>query len=74
MKATRKNKRHQPNKINMAKGFNFGLIRRKLDQTKRVLPIALAKLTENHFADAFKTGNLDEYKWSEVNRRIAGTK
>ena len=58
----------------MAKGFNFGLIRKKLEQTKRLLPIAVAKLTENHFADAFKTGNLDEYKWAEVNRRIAGTK
>jgi hypothetical protein len=54
--------------------FNFAQIKANLALTKRVLPIVLAKQAENHFTEAFAKGGLDEYKWSEVNRRIRGTR
>ena len=54
--------------------FNFKQVKANLNKTKRELPIKLAAQAENHFAEAFDKGGLDEYKWKEVNRRIDGTK
>ena len=54
-------------------GFNVNRIRENIARTKRVLPIALAKVTENHFTESFTVGALDEHKWKEVQRRIPGT-
>ncbi len=57
----------------MRTGFDIDIIRLNIARTKRVLPIALAKITENHFTESFKVGRLDEHKWKEVQRRIPGT-
>ena len=54
--------------------FNFQQIKANLEKTKRELPMKLSAQAENHFAEAFTKGGLDEYKWKEVNRRIDGTK
>lgn len=54
--------------------FNFQQIKANLERTKRELPMKLSAQAENHFAEAFTKGGLDEYKWKEVNRRIDGTK
>lgn len=54
--------------------FNFQQVKANLERTKRELPIKLSAQAENHFAEAFTKGGLDEYKWKEVNRRIDGTK
>lgn len=53
--------------------WNFDKVKRQLEQTKRVLPVRLAKQAENHFTESFTKGALDEHKWKEVNRRIEGT-
>ncbi len=54
--------------------FNFDLIKRNLEQTKRELPVVLAKQAENYFTDSFKKGALgSENKWPEVERRKVGT-
>lgn len=55
-------------------GFNFGLVRAKLEQTKRELPIKLAKQAENHFTEAFTKGRLDDKDWKEVKRRDSSDK
>jgi phage gpG-like protein len=54
--------------------FNFQQVKANLKITKRELPIKLSAQAENHFAEAFDKGGLDENKWKEVNRRIDGTK
>lgn len=48
-------------------------IKAKMAQTKRELPVLLAKQAENYFTDTFKKGGLDTEKWKEVQRRIPGT-
>lgn len=59
----------------MSDKFNIGAVRQKLEQTKRVLPVKLAKQAERYFTDAFKTGGMEgEEKWPEVQRRIPGTR
>ena len=55
-------------------GFNLRQVRANLEATKRILPVKLAKLTENHFTQAFALGRLDDKIWPEVNRRKPGTK
>ncbi len=54
--------------------FNLQQVKANLERTKRELPIKLSAQAENHFAEAFDKGGLDENKWKEVNRRIDGTK
>lgn len=54
-------------------GFNLRQVRANLEATKRILPVKLAKLTENHFTQAFALGRLDDKIWPEVNRRKPGT-
>lgn len=58
----------------MASQWNLNEVQKRLAQTKRELPIRLAKQAENHFTDAFSKGRLDDKVWSNVNRRIPGTK
>ena len=58
----------------MATKFEFNKLRRNILRTKRELPVVLANLTQNHFAESFTKGALDANKWKEVNRRIAGTR
>lgn len=53
--------------------WNFDIVQKKIADTKRNLPIILAKQAENHFTDSFKKGALDSHKWQEVKRRIPGT-
>lgn len=53
--------------------FDFELIKRNLEKTKRELPVVLAKQAENYFTDSFKKGALGENKWPEVERRKPGT-
>lgn len=53
--------------------FNFDVIKRNLEQTKRELPVVLAKQTENYFTASFKKGALGDEKWPEVERRKIGT-
>ena len=55
-------------------GFNLRQVRANLEAAKRILPVKLAKLTENHFTQAFALGRLDDKIWPEVNRRKPGTK
>jgi len=54
--------------------FNLQQVKANLERTKRELPMKLSAQAENHFAESFTKGGLDEYKWKEVNRRIDGTK
>ena len=54
--------------------FNLQQVKANLERTKRELPMKLSAQAENHFAEAFTKGGLDENKWKEVNRRIDGTK
>jgi phage gpG-like protein len=53
--------------------FNIDIVRQKLAQTKRALPIVMAKQAENYFTASFTKGQLGEFKWKEVQRRIPGT-
>ena len=53
--------------------FNFEVIKRNLEQTKRELPVLLAKQAENYFTGSFKKGALGSDKWPEVERRKVGT-
>ena len=53
--------------------FNFDVIKRNLEQTKRELPVLLAKQAENYFTGSFKKGALGNDKWPEVERRKVGT-
>lgn len=58
----------------MSTKFKLDIVRAKLAQTKRVLPIKLANQAQNHFTKSFTVGALDDNKWNEVQRRTAGTK
>lgn len=56
-------------------GFPIGKIKANLAQTKRELPVVLAKQAEKYFVQGFANGGLKgEDKWQEVQRRIPGTK
>lgn len=54
--------------------FKFGEIKSRLEETKRVIPVVIAKQAEQHFTEAFNKGGLDEHKWDESKRRIEGEK
>jgi hypothetical protein len=56
----------------MANPFKFDVVKAKLEETKRVLPVVIAKQAEQHFTEAFDKGGLDKNKWAESKRRIAG--
>jgi phage gpG-like protein len=53
--------------------FNLGEVKRKLEVTKRVIPIKLAKMTENHFVGHFNDESFEGVKWQTPKRKIAGT-
>lgn len=57
----------------MANKFNFERVKAAIEQTKRTLPLLLAKQAENYFTDSFKKQQLGPTKWAEVQRRIPGT-
>jgi hypothetical protein len=58
----------------MANPFKFGEIKTRIEETKRVLPVVIAKQAEQHFTESFNKGGLDEHKWDESKRRIEGEK
>jgi hypothetical protein len=53
--------------------FNFHIVKQKLAQTKRELPIVLANQAQNYFAGTFEKGGIGDEKWQEVKRRTPGT-
>ena len=53
--------------------FNLGEVRKKYEMTKRVIPVKLAKMTENHFVGHFKDESFEGAKWQTPKRKIAGT-
>lgn len=58
----------------MANPFKLHEVEMKMVQTKRTLPVLLAKQAEKHFTESFSKGGLDEHKWEESKRRIDGEK
>ena len=53
--------------------FNLGEVKKKLELTKRVIPVKLAKLTENHFVGHFNKESFEDEKWQTPKRKIVGT-
>lgn len=58
----------------MANKFNLHIVKAKLAQTKRELPVTLAKQAVNYFTDTFTNQGIAGKKWQEVQRRTPGTK
>jgi hypothetical protein len=54
--------------------FGLGRIRRNIEQTKRRLPILLAKQAEEHFVDSFDKSSWEGKTWKVPQRRIPGTR
>ena len=54
----------------MANKFNFAEVKKRIVQTKRELPIILAKEAENAFVKNFTDGGFFGENWQEVKRRI----
>lgn len=57
----------------MADKFNFTEVKRKIEQTKRELPIVLAKETEKAFVENFTTSGFFGKTWQVPQRRVPGT-
>ena len=53
----------------MADKFNFAEVKRKIELTKKQLPVILAKETEKEFVENFKRQGFFGDKWADVNRR-----
>ena len=53
--------------------FNISEVKKKLELTKRVIPIKLAKMTENHFVGHFTDESFEGVKWEIPKRKIVGT-
>jgi hypothetical protein len=53
--------------------FNISEVKKRLELTKRVIPIKLAKMTENHFVGHFTDQSFEGVKWEIPKRKIAGT-
>lgn len=53
--------------------FNISDVKKKLQATKRIVPIKLANLTQNHFVSHFTNESFENEKWETPNRKIAGT-
>ncbi len=55
--------------------FRFGAIKKKIERTKKELPVILAIKTQSFFVKSFTDGGLEgEKKWAEPKRKIEGTK
>lgn len=57
----------------MANKFNFAEVKRKIELTKKQLPVILAKETEKAFVKNFAQGGFFGKKWLEPQRRKPGT-
>jgi len=57
----------------MADKFNFAEVKRKIELTKKQLPVILAKETEKEFVENFKRQGFFGGTWQVPQRRIAGT-
>lgn len=53
--------------------FGLGQIKRNIEQTKRRLPILLAKQAEEHFVGSFDKSSWEGKTWKVPQRRIPGT-
>jgi hypothetical protein len=53
--------------------FNLDEVKRKLQLSKRIIPVKLAKLTENHFVGHFTDESFEGVKWQTPKRKIVGT-
>jgi hypothetical protein len=53
--------------------FNISEVKKRLELTKRVIPVKLAKMTENHFVGHFTDESFEGVKWETPKRKIAGT-
>lgn len=53
--------------------FGFEEVIKKVEQTKRELPVRLANMTQNYFVLSWRKQGFDDGKWQEVRRRIPGT-
>lgn len=53
--------------------FNISEVKKRLELTKRVIPIKIANLTQNHFVSHFTNESFESDKWKMPNRKIAGT-
>jgi phage gpG-like protein len=53
--------------------FNLGEVKKRLELTKRVIPVKLAKMTENHFVGHFNNESFEDAKWQTPKRKIVGT-
>jgi phage gpG-like protein len=53
--------------------FNLGEVKKRLELTKRIIPVKLAKLTENHFVGHFTKESFEDMAWQIPKRKIAGT-
>jgi hypothetical protein len=58
----------------MADRFNFGQVKKNLDQSKRELLVLLSNQAENYFTESFKKQGFGGQPWKEVKRRTEGTK
>lgn len=58
----------------MSNPFKFNEVLRRMEETKRNLPVIIAKQAEAHFTDSFTKGGLDENRWPEVKRRMPNEK
>lgn len=57
----------------MADKFNFAEVKRKIELTKKQLPIVIAKETEKAFVENFAKQGFFGKAWQVPQRRIAGT-
>jgi phage gpG-like protein len=53
--------------------FNISEVKKRLELTKRVVPIKLAKMTEKHFIGHFTDESFEGVKWQTPKRKIEGT-
>jgi phage gpG-like protein len=51
----------------------FADVKRKIEQTKDVLPKIIANQAQNYFVMSWRNQGFDGNKWQEVRRRVAGT-
>jgi phage gpG-like protein len=58
----------------MAEGFKFAEIISNLNRVKREVPIKIANVTTNYFAQSFKKQAFGSQVWAEVERRKPDTK
>lgn len=52
----------------------FADVKKKIEQTKDVLPKVIANQAQNYFVMSWRNQGFDGNRWQEVRRRIEGTK